>query len=171
MAPRFDDDAEEYWDHDFSSDEDEADDEGESEGGDDLEALLARAEELSESGENRAALRLWRRSIDRFADEAEAHFQYALTAFRELEELSGGSEISWGAEPELVGLYEEALSELEEAVAIDDSHHPAWNLMGALYALRGNHESAVTCWEKSLEILPNQPKVREDLEASRDQLG
>lgn len=156
-------DEEDYWDQDpADSDEDE-----EPEDPEDLEDVIAQGEELSDFGEHRKALRLWRRHIDRFSDEVDAQFSYGQAAFRVLEEQIV-TERWWNSDAELVTFYEESLGALEEAVSIDEEHAPSWNLMGALFALRQNHDSAISCWEKSLEINPDQPEVKSDLKEARE---
>lgn len=135
-----------------------------------LDDFIAEVEELTETGQLRKAVRLWRRSIDRFSDEPEAYFHYGLTCFRRLEEEAAVQEI-WHAEPELVGLYEEASGALEEAVNLEDDNHEAWNVLGALYALRENHQEARKAWQRSLEIDPHQPQVKQDLKAILHTMG
>jgi tetratricopeptide (TPR) repeat protein len=160
--PTFDDD-EEYWDEDPLEDEDEEEE-------DDVEdhtAIVEQADELADVGEFRKAIRLWRRSIERFSDEPEAQFAYGRTVFRLLEE-EIVTEKWWVSDAELVSLYEECLAALEEAVSIDDQFLPSWNLMGTLFALRQNYESAISCWQKSLEIDDDQPQVRIDLEEAQE---
>lgn len=164
MAP-YEDDEEDYWDRDPMEDDEEDEEEGEEL--EELPDVVLAADELAELGEPRKALKLWRREIERFVDEPDAQFAYARTAFRLLEE-EIVTEKWWVSDVELVALYEESLAALEEAVNIDEGHYQSWNLMGALYALRRNYESAIPCWEKSLELNPDQPEVKSDLEEARD---
>lgn len=164
MAPY--EDEEDYWEQD-PADSDDEDEEGALEEPEDLAEMIDLGEQLAELGEHRKALRLWRRHIDRFSDEADAQFAYGQAAFRVLHE-EIVTERWWNSDAELVTFYEESLSALEDAVTIDESHFPSWSLMGALFALRHNHESAISCWEKSLEINPDQDDVRNDLEEIRE---
>ncbi|MCC5877061.1 MAG: tetratricopeptide repeat protein [Candidatus Sumerlaeia bacterium] len=165
--PAYEDDEEDYWDRDPMEDGDDEDEVEEGGGPEELEELIQQADELAELGEPRKALRLWRRQIERFIDDPNAQYAYAQAAFRLLEE-EIVTEKWWVSDVELVSLFEESLSALEEAVTIDETHFNSWNLMGALYALRHNFESAIPCWEKSLEINPDQIDVKNDLEEARE---
>lgn len=151
------------------SEDDEAGGEDE-EGDDDLEALIELGEELAESGELRRALRLWRKAVDRFPEEQEVWFRLGQACFRVIEDESSHHDI-WEDDAELQGLHEEALTALDESITIDDRHHHSWNLLGALYMLRKNPQSAVECWEKSLQIKSGQKQVKQDLEEARAELG
>lgn len=164
--PAYEDDEEDYWDRDPMEDDEDEEEEAD-DGPEELEELIQQADELAELGEPRKALRLWRRQIERFIDDPNAQFAYAQAAFRLLEE-EIVSEKWWVSDVELVAFFEESLSALEEAVSIDEGHFQSWNLMGALYALRHNYESAIPCWEKSLDINPDQIHVKNDLEEARE---
>lgn len=189
--PRFDDDDEVWEDEDeegVDPFDDEDDDEDEDDGGffldeddddeeegeweeedDDLANVIELADDLADSGESRRALKLWRKTIERFPEEHEAWFHLGRACFRVLEEETEHHEI-WIDDAELMGLYEEAVGALDEAVTIEEKHFDSWNLLGALYALRGNWRSAIECWEKSLKIKPGQEEVEEDLENARENL-
>ena len=165
-----DEEEEELWDEEPEEDEEEDDEEEEEEeGGTDLDEVVAEGEDLAERGELRKALRLWRKNIDRFADEPVAFYQLALAIFRVLEEAVATHEI-WQSDSDLVGLYEEALSNVEESLAMDEEHVDSWNLLGALQALRENHKEAAAAWERSLELQPNQRQVKADLKRVKQNL-
>ncbi|MCC6547982.1 tetratricopeptide repeat protein [Candidatus Sumerlaeota bacterium] len=162
MAPRGNDEEDDSWTDNSDEIDDEEDDGEDEEEGAEIEALIAQSEEMAERGEQRKALRLWRKNIDRFADEPVAFYQMALAIFRLIEEASATEEM-WEADADLVGMYEEAIGILEEALTMDDEHVDSWNLLGALLELRENHEEAIVAWERSLELNPDQKVVREDL--------
>ncbi len=162
--PQFDDDEDLLWEEE---DEEQAEVEEDS---NELDELIAEVDELSDTGQFRKAVRQWRRSIDRFSDEPRAYHHYGLTCFRLLEE-EAAYQPNWDTEPSLVGLYEEASGALEEAVNLEEDNFEAWNILGALYALRENYREAIGAWERSLAIEPNQEQVREDLETVRHRFG
>ncbi len=161
--PQFDEDDDVLWEEEEQTEEEEdADDE--------LDNLIAEVDELADTGQLRRAVRIWRRSIDRFSDEPRAYHHYGLTCFRLLE-FETSYQPNWDTEPSLVGLYEEAAGALEEAVGLEEENYEAWNILGALYALRENYREAVQAWERSLSTEPDQPQVVEDLESVRHKLG
>ena len=53
---------------------------------------------------------------------------------------------------------------LESAVETDPSFVEAYNNLGRLYSLRGRKADALNAWNKSLELRPDQPNVKEDIE-------
>lgn len=170
-------DEEEFEDDDAEFSLDEDDDDGDEEEGDEeaggdeeLDSLIERTDELAQEGEYRKAVKLWRQNMDRFSEFPRAYYHHALACFRYLE-----AEISihsmWESDAKLIGLHEEAATALEESVELDDEQIDAWNLLGALHALREDHRSAAICWERSLELSPNQKQVKSDLAAAKAKLG
>jgi len=155
-VPRYSDSDDFEWEED--GDEEPAD----ANEAEELQAIIDRAEEFAEVDEFRRAVRLWRQNIDRFADEPLAYYHYGQACFRLLSDDLIHEEM-WENNADAVGIYEEALSALEEAVSMDKDHAPSWNMIGALYALRGNNQLAIEAWEKSLAIDPTQDQVRRDL--------
>ncbi|MCC7392424.1 hypothetical protein IT571_08730 [Candidatus Sumerlaeota bacterium] len=162
MPPRSSDEDDDSWSDSSEDYDDDDDDDDDEEEGAEIEALISQSDELAERGDQRRALRLWRKNIDRVADEPIAFYQLALAIFRVIEEASATEEI-WHADADLVGMYEEAIGILEEAITMDDEHVDSWNLYGALLALRENNEEAIVAWERSLDLDPNQKVVKEDL--------
>ncbi|CAN5439102.1 hypothetical protein BH09SUM1_BH09SUM1_32820 [soil metagenome] len=164
----FEDDPEEEFEWEEDSEEESADIADAAEG-EELQQLIDETEELSETGELRKAVRMWRKSMDRFSDDPVAYFHLGRACFRLLTEEMVHEDL-WQANADSVGLLEEALSALEEAVSMDPAHKDAWNLIGALHSLRDNHAQAAEAWEKSLKIDPKQKQVREDLASARENL-
>ncbi|MBI1289860.1 hypothetical protein GC173_01265 [bacterium] len=180
--PRYEEDdeqQEEHWEEDgFESDaeeddEDESEEEAEETSSDEvleeIAALVEESEELCDRGEFRKAVRLWRRVIDRFADEPVVYFYKAHATFRLLceEVLSGGA---WDSSAEAAVLHEEVLATLDEALAMDSEYIEALNLLGAAHMLRDDHREAVKAWEASLKLDEDQPDVEADLEEARKYL-
>lgn len=158
--PRFEDDDEEMlWEDDADDDEEEDVDEGD----DDLSELIEITEELVETGEAKKAIRLWRRSIDRFADEPLAFYHQGLAAQRYLEEELGGRKLT-GADTDLLPFYDLAVSAFEEVVSMEPENTDALNALGHLHATRGRAKMAREAWEKSLEIKEDQDDIRAELE-------
>jgi tetratricopeptide (TPR) repeat protein len=184
--PRFEDDdqepQEEHWEEEEiegSDEPDEEDEESEAEEAEDFTSdevlqeianLVEESEELCDRGEFRKAVRLWRRVIDRFADEPIVFFYKAQATFRLLceEVLSGGA---WDSSAEASVLHEEVLSTLDEALVMDSEYIEALNLLGAAHMLRGDHGEAVKAWETSLKLDEDQPDVEVDLEEARKYLN
>lgn len=163
--PRLEDD-EEYWD----DDEAESPDDDEEEIEEDLVELIDEATELVETGEARKAVRLWRRSIERFADEPEALFQFARACHQVLEDDLGDEE-AVPADSELLPFLELGLSQAEEATTQDPEHAGAWALMGRFFFLGGRFSGAVEAFEKALEADAGQPEVQRLLDIARERAG
>jgi tetratricopeptide (TPR) repeat protein len=66
---------------------------------------------------------------------------------------------------------EEAMAALEGAVDADPQFYQAYNNLGRLYALRGRKNDAITAWEKSLAIKPDQADVEADMRMYRDKIA
>lgn len=165
--PRFDDqDEEELWDEESDEDEEEP----EPDDGEELDSIIGEGEHFAETGQYRKALRLWRRNIDRFSDEPLAFHHLALAAFHVLEEAAATQDI-WQSDSDLLGLHEEAVTALEEALSMDKDRTDSLNLLGALHALRENYKEAIASWERSLKINPNQRQVKADLKDAKKNLG
>jgi len=66
---------------------------------------------------------------------------------------------------------EEAIVALEGAIEADPGFIQAYNNLARLYALRGRKAEALRTWRKSLELKPDQPDVRADLEMYSEDLS
>ncbi len=61
--------------------------------------------------------------------------------------------------------YDKAIDNLRNAVTCDPEYANAWNRLGQAYQGKGELEKAISCYEKSLQLIPNQPEIRKNLEA------
>ena len=61
-------------------------------------------------------------------------------------------------------LLQNAIEEYQRVLEIDDQHIAAHNNLGTIYALHGERELAIHELELSLDIDPEQPDVREQLD-------
>lgn len=152
----------------FEDDDDEYSGEEDAECGD-LESMIEEGEELLEAEEYSKAIEHFTEAVDHYAEEPNAHFYLGLAYYSQLRELME-NQTEWDSEPELVELYEAAVGSFDESVSLDEEHTGALNCLGALYCLRDNYEGAVKCWEKSLEVDPDQDDVERDLSEARAQL-
>ncbi len=168
------DEEEEFFEDDEDEDEDGDeldDDEDEGEGNEfaDLDSVVEEGEELIESGEYAKAIELLQGGLEVFPEEVSLHFLLGLASLESLKEDIDTSEL-WEDDSDMVEMYEQAVASFEEALNLDPEHVGSLNALGMLYALRGNHESAINCWEKSLEVEPDQSTVNDDIRASRKKL-
>jgi len=62
------------------------------------------------------------------------------------------------------GMYDEALKELERAVLLAEDDPIIYDHLGDVYLKKGSIDKAVEAWEKSLEVDPEQEKVRKKIE-------
>lgn len=160
----FDDEEEELLEEDeFEDEEPEEEDE------DELEALIDEGEALIEEGEYGAALDLFREAAERFPESPLAIYKVGHTA---LMLFSDGVEETnnWQDDDDLAGFYEEALNAFDAAITLDAEYYPALNGQGALYMVAENIEAALDCWQRSVDISPDQEEILTALEEARRQL-
>lgn len=154
--------------------EEEFDDEApEEEDEDELESLIEEGEALIEEGEYGQALEIFREASERFSDRPIALYHLGQTALMVLSDAieEDGDHSSWQDDDELVGLYEEALNAFDVALSVDEEFYPALNGQGALYLVVDNRAAAVECWERSLEIEPDQEDISQVLEETKGTLS
>lgn len=157
--PRYEDEEE----PDFAEDEDEEED------GDDeqeLDELIEQSEELVETGQARKAIRLWTKSMDRFADEPAAFYHLGLACLRHIEDETGGEPLD--EDSELMSVYEDGLTALNEATTMEADDAAAWTALGRLLMLGSKYQEAVECFEKSLELDENQRQTKKLLKEARE---
>jgi tetratricopeptide (TPR) repeat protein len=61
--------------------------------------------------------------------------------------------------------YEQAISHYQKFVSHEGASFQVLNLIGQCFHELGNMDEALRAWEKSLEIKPNQPEIKEKIEA------
>lgn len=66
-----------------------------------------------------------------------------------------------------LGEYQKALDALDRAVNVHGTNITLLNLIGDCYLGLGKKAEAVAVWEKSLEIMPDQPEIRKKLQAAK----
>ncbi len=159
--PTFEDEEEYEWEDSDDEEEEEVEEEET-----DLDVLIDETEELVETGQARRAIRIWKKSMDRFADEPRAFYQLGWACYRYLEDELGGRETLAG-DPELLPFYEEGIYSLEEAVSMEPDNQQAWNLAARLYLMRDKKKAAIEALEKSLEIDDSQDDIQEMLDDLR----
>jgi Flp pilus assembly protein TadD len=94
--------------------------------------------------------------------------------FREAIELApseSSSHYIYGRELFILGRRDEALAELQRAVALDPLSVRALSELGHLYAMQGEHEKAMVEWTKAVEIEPAFPTSYEYMGSSYCQRG
>ncbi|MEO9310078.1 MAG: tetratricopeptide repeat protein [Nitrososphaera sp.] len=52
------------------------------------------------------------------------------------------------------GIFEEALSNFEQALLLDQKNAQIWNLKGATLRSMGRYDEAIECFNKALELDP-----------------
>jgi len=134
-----------------------------------LEALLHRAETLSRENQHADAIALLEKAVEDFPDQALAHYNLGVVWFARLKEDLEHLEV-WEDLADEEEDFERAFGALSRSLELDDSLAPALNNLGRLSALRGWHEQAITYFERSLSIDPEQPNVRDDLASVRENL-
>ncbi|MBI5154007.1 tetratricopeptide repeat protein [Candidatus Poribacteria bacterium] len=150
-------------DDEYEYEEESAEEEDE----DELEAMIEEGEALIEEGEYASALQLFREAVERFPESPTAQYHVGQTSLMLFTDGVTADE-NWRDDDELVAYQEEAASAFEAALAMDDEFYPALNGQGALYMLLDNSAAATECWERSLDINPDQVEIQEALESAQD---
>jgi tetratricopeptide (TPR) repeat protein len=166
--PRFDDEEEYGWEDEEESAGPDDDEEDDDEVG--LDTLIEVADELVETGEARQAIRLWRRSIERFSDEPEAYYHQARACYGYLLEQLG-DEFLENDQEELLPIHNQAISALEEALAMEPDDAASWNLLGDLYRMKENWATALDSYKKAYKLDPDLPVIEDKIDEARDELG
>jgi tetratricopeptide (TPR) repeat protein len=81
-----------------------------------------------------------------FADTADNHFAYAKVLVR-------------------AGRMKETLAATEHTTRLAPDNHAAWNLVASIYRQMGRFDKSRDAYNKSLAILPDQPRTREALDS------
>ncbi|MEQ8819845.1 MAG: tetratricopeptide repeat protein [Sumerlaeia bacterium] len=137
---------------------------------DDLTTLIEEGESLIESSDYAEAMEHFQDLAERYSDEPVILYnlgQAALMLFTEgMDDNEGHG--SWEDDADLVALYEEAMNAFDAALAIDEEHVPSLNGQGALFMVADNVDAAIECWERSLELDPEQEDIAEALEEAKE---
>jgi len=146
------------------ADDAELEDDEESE----LEELIDEGEALIEEGKYEDALNLFREAQERYNESAEAacHVGYAATLIFSAAVVTSAS---WEDDDELANLFEEAINSFDTSLSLDPEYYPALNGLGSLHMAAGNVESAIECWQASLDADSDQEDIVEQLDEARAQ--
>lgn len=164
--PRFEDE-EDYWEEEDIEEEEQDEEEDDDEEGE-LEELIDLSDEYIETGQSRQAIKLWRKSIDRFSDEPEALYNYARACHGYLDEQLGDEPLS--GDIDLSPLMDQAVSALDEATAMDPDKKAYWNLLGKLHVKNEKFGAAVEAFRKSLELDEDQSEIQLAMELAEEHL-
>jgi tetratricopeptide (TPR) repeat protein len=128
-----------------------------------VEEYLENAELKANSDQLAEAVEILREAVRRFPDSAEAHYDLGMALFMLLEMKLANVDI-WKNLAEDEGLAEECVAAFEAAIEKKPDFAPAYANLGNLMALRGNGKAAVSLWTRALELDPNQPEIRDNLQ-------
>ena len=127
------------------------------------EGLVSRGIELAESGAYAEAIAAFERAVGLDDGQVDAHYNlavvYGLLAMGDLrvEELFEDH-----VDEEI--LLQNAIEAYQRVLELDDGHIAAHNNLATIYALHGERELASHELDLSLEIDPDQPDIREQLD-------
>ena len=76
-----------------------------------------------------------------------------------------------GKSSQEVDAFEEAISHYHKALTLRGNTSDVMNSLGVCYYEIGDKEQALLAWEKSLEVNPDQEKIKELIEAVKDELN
>lgn len=134
-----------------------------------VEEYLAAGEARATAEELEQAVEILREAAKRWPDNPQVHCELGVCIFMLLESRLAHLDL-WENLAEDEALAEEAVSAFETAIALDSQMAVAYTNLGNLLALRGRVRKAIQLWEKSLQLNPDQPAVRENLALYRAQL-
>lgn len=137
---------------------------------DSLDEYLATGEKVAREGRLAEAVDLMREATNRFPDSATGKYNLGVALFLRLREDKAHLEL-WEDLADDENLAEEAIVALQGAIETDPTFIAAHNNLARLYALRNRPEDAIATWTKSLELDPDQPTVRAEMELYRSKLG
>lgn len=154
-------------DGEFEIDDDEEVEEDEEE--DELQSLIDEGEALIEEGEYGSALELFREASERFPESPLALYHVGQTA---LMMFTDGLDVdsNWQDDDDLSSFYEESQSAFESALSLDEEFYPALNGQGALLMVVNNPAAAIDCWQRSLDIMPDQEDITQAIDEARSSL-
>lgn len=137
---------------------------------DGLEEYLTTAEQIAKDGRYNEAAAILREAVQRYPDSATAHYEFGVAQFLRLQQDLAHLEL-WESLADDEEAAEECFQAFQEAIRLDPAMTEAYVRLGSLLALRGRPRKAIEVWEKALELNPDQPGIREDIEACRARLG
>jgi tetratricopeptide (TPR) repeat protein len=128
-----------------------------------LEKYLETAEQAAADQRLAESVAILREAVRRHPDRALAHYNLGVAIFMMLEADLSHLEI-WENLAEQEELAEECVVAFQTAIERDPGMSAAYTNLASLLVLRGRTPEAVEFWEKSLELDPEQPEVRQNLE-------
>lgn len=130
---------------------------------DSLDDYIVTTEKAAGDGRLDEAVEVMREGVRRYPESPTGRYNLGVALFLLLKKDREHQEL-WENLADDEQLAEEAIMALEGAVTSDPSFVQAYNNLGTLYALRGRKEHALASWKKSLELNPDQPDVRADMD-------
>lgn len=128
-----------------------------------VEEYLEAAENAGDEKQLERALDILREAVERFPDSGDAHYDLGVALFMLLESRLAHLDL-WENLAEDEELAEEAIAAFEAAIERKPDFAPAYTNLANMLALRGNVRKAVALWQRSLELDPDQPEVKDNLE-------
>ncbi len=130
---------------------------------DDYDALVAKGTELAEQEQFAQAIDILRQAIDTDESRVDAHYNLAVTyGLLAMSDLRAEDYFEDHVDDEI--FLQNAIEAFQRVLELDDGHVAAHNNLGTIYALHGERDLAVHELELSLQIDPDQPDVREQLD-------
>lgn len=129
-----------------------------------VEVMVELASQYGEQNEIRKAVDLLEQTVGIDPENATAHYNMGVCYLKVLKSDLEVSEI-WEDKADDEEFFELAIVSFQRAIELDPDLYEAYNNLGRLYALRGWTDQAKEQWERSLEINPNQPEVRQDVDS------
>ncbi len=132
-------------------------------GAETYDELVERGVELAEKEKYAEAVECLKKAIELDDERLEAHYNlaviYGLLAMGDI----AAEELFEDHVDEEI-LFQNAVEEYQRVLEIEPGHIPAHNNLATVFALHGERDLAIQELETSLELDPDQPEVREQLE-------
>lgn len=130
---------------------------------DSLDDYIVTTEQVAKEGRLDEAVEVMREGVKRYPESPTGRYNLGVALFLRVKKDREHLEL-WENLADDEQLAEEAIGALEGAIVADPNFVQAYNNLATLYALKGEKERALKTWEKSLELNPDQPEVRADME-------
>ncbi len=128
--------------------------------------LVAQGVQLAEDEEFGKAIQALRRAIELDGELADAHYNLAVVyGLLAMGDFDVEEFLDDRVDEEM--LFQNAIDEYQRVQEIDPDHIATHNNLGTIYALHGERDLALHELERSIELDPDQPEIREQLEELR----
>ena len=127
---------------------------------DNIETILELAYAYAEKGDYKKAAKYYKKAVEKDEKNGEAYYNLGVLYGRiALKDISVDE--LWEDKSDEEVAFNSAVNYYLKAIEIDKKNYHAYNNLGILYKAFDWHDKAKECFEKSLEINPEQENIKE----------